>query len=101
MRTINEKYEGNAVLDEDTLLNGMIVGCVSVLNNVTFQLNGMVIGDVILEAGATVHLNGMVNGNVINKGGHIEVFGTINGLLSREGGDTIVDPKAVVRHVVP
>lgn len=100
MNVIRDKIEGNTILNEDTQLHGMIVGLTTVSENTVLQLHGTIIGNLILKEDSTAYLHGMVNGDVINKGGHLEVFGTVNGKVIRENGETIVDSKAIVRDGV-
>lgn len=97
MKVIRSKVEGNTILSEDTQLHGMIVGSTTVSENILLQMHGMIIGNLILKVDSEVYLHGMVNGDVINKGGYLKVFGIVNGKLIRESGDTVVDPKAIVR----
>jgi len=97
MKIIKGKIEGVTFLKEDTILHGMIVGSTTISENILLQLHGMVIGNLILKDNSTVYLYGMVIGDVINKGGHLEVFGIINVKVIRESGNTVIDPKAIVR----
>ena len=100
MKVIRNKIEGNTTINEDTQLHGTIVGSTTVSRNSVLQLHGMVMGDLILEENSTVYLHGMVNGNVINNGGYLEVFGTVNGKVIRESGETIIDFNAAIRDCV-
>jgi len=97
MKVIRDKVEGSIVLSEDTQLHGMIVGSVMVPKDTVLQLHGMIIGSLTLREESTVYLHGMVMGDVINEGGHLEVFGMVNGKVIRKSGKTMVDSKAIVR----
>lgn len=98
MRIIVDIIKGDTVVEEDTQLNGMIVGKATVSENTLLELNGMVVGNLVLEKASTVYLYGMVVGDVVNEGGHLEVFGTVNGKVVRKNGKTLIDSKAVVRY---
>ena len=100
MKVIRNNIEGNTTINEDTQLHGMVVGLTTVSLNSILQLHGMIIGDLILEESSTVYLHGMVNGNVINNGGYLKVFGTVNGKVIRESGETIIDSNSVIRECV-
>ncbi len=90
------KVEGNLLVIDDRLLHGMVTGSVTVTVSGYLELHGMVCGDLILEPGGIVALHGMVVGNVYNRGGDLDVYGTIRGSLHDEGGATVVDPDAIV-----
>lgn len=96
MKVIKDKIEQNTAISEDTQLLGMIVGLTTVSKNVIFQIHGMIIGDLILNEGATVYINGIVDGNIANNGGHLEIFGIVNGKINTDIGETIIGPKAIV-----
>ena len=100
MRVIREKIEGKTVLSEDTELYGMIAGDTRVCENIVLKLHGMVIGKLILETNSVAYLHGMVVGDILNKGGHLEIFGTVNGRVLTENGKTLIDPKASIRNGV-
>lgn len=97
MKVILGKIEGDAIINEDTQLFGMIVGSTTISEKASLQLHGMIIGNLILKEDSKVYLHGMVNGDVINKGGYLEIFGIVNGKIIREKGETIVDSQAIVR----
>ena len=98
MRIINDKIEGDTIINEDTQLNGMIVGKTTVAEGIQLELNGMIVGNVVVEKNSAVYLCGEVVGNVVNEGGRLEVFGIVKGKVLRKDGDTFVDSKAIVRH---
>ena len=98
MRLFNDKIEGNTSINEDTQLNGMIVGDTTVLENTMFELNGMIVGNLIIKKSSTVYLYGTVTRDVVNEGGRLEVFGTVNGKVFRKDGDTLVDSRAIIRY---
>lgn len=97
MITIHHKIEEDTVITEDTELFGMIVGLTTVRRSVHLELLGMVVGNLVVERDASVNLRGMVTGDVANKGGNLSVFGMVGGNLVREGGQTLIDSKSVIK----
>lgn len=92
---IADKIEGDFRIETDVILRGMITGDVVVSKDCTLILHGMILKDLILEEGSIVKLHGMVNQNVYNKGGTLQVYGMIMGVLKDEG-KTFVDPNAKI-----
>lgn len=97
MRVINDKIENDTNIEEDTQLNGMIVGETIVAEGIQLDLNGMIVGNLIVGKSSTVHLFGTVVGDVVNNGGNLEVYGVVNGKIFRNAGNTSLDTRAVVR----
>jgi len=97
MIEIGEKIEGDVIIEEDTTLEGMIVGNVTVTGAAEFVLRGMVRGTVTVLENSVVYLHGTVNGDVINNGGSLEVYGMIKGRLFRERGETFIDDNAMIQ----
>ena len=97
MKVIRHKSEGDITIVEDTHLLGMIVGSVRVSEGTLLELDGTVTGTLILENGSKVQLRGIVTGDVLNGGGYLEVYGMVGGSVTRKGGKTIIDSKAVIR----
>lgn len=95
MLEIRDKFEGNICIKEDTALHGMIKGNVMISDNAIFIIHGMVVGNLIIE-NAKVFIHGMAKGNVTNRSGLLEVYGMIKGKIHKEGGETIIHPKAKV-----
>jgi len=77
--------------------SGLILGNVTVAPHVTLELMGMIVGELQVERSSNVRLRGMVDGNVENRGGHLEVWGTVTGKIFRKKGATIVHPEAFVK----
>jgi len=97
---IRNRIEKDMEINEDTTLNGIIIGSVIVNNGVRFYLHGMLNGNLVIKNGSKVYINGIVNGNVKNNGGYLEVYGIINGKLVRESGQTIVDEDANIKEII-
>jgi hypothetical protein len=53
----------------------------------------------ILLQSAQYHPTSTV-GNVHNNGGYLEVYGTINGYLITESGNTQIDPDANIKQIL-
>jgi hypothetical protein len=97
MGLIQRKTEGDVDVSEDTEIRGVVAGAVSVRPNVSLQLFGMVGGGLTLEKGGRVELRGTVLGDIVNHGGVLEVYGMVNGdIITSESGKTTIDKDAVV-----
>ncbi|TYS57728.1 hypothetical protein FZC74_14965 [Sutcliffiella horikoshii] len=99
MKVVRDKIERNIMLTENLILHGMIVGNVSISEDVEFFLHGTVIGNLTINKKSIVHLHGTVNGDVVNVGGTLKVYGMINGRLFREKGNTFIDEKAHINDL--
>lgn len=91
------KFEGDIQLDQELIFHGMITGTITVVDVGILSLHGVCCQDIIVEECARVYLHGTANGNVVNRGGHLEVYGTIGGSLHTVKGNTFVDPNAIVK----
>jgi len=91
------KIEGNVCLDYELILHGMVTGNITVIRNGVLVLHGTCCRDLVVEKGAQAYLHGTVGGDVLNRGGRLEVYGTVGGYVhTAEDGDTFIDPNAVV-----
>lgn len=97
MKNEHGKIDGDLRVQEEFNLHGMVTGSVRVDPRGILRLHGMVSRDLVLEPSSHADLYGMVIGNVVNRGGHLRVFGMINGALHHEAGETLVHPGAVVQ----
>jgi hypothetical protein len=53
-------------------------------------VRGMITGNVRLARGAFLALHGGIGGHVANAGGHLDVFGVVNGSVFEQAGTTRV-----------
>jgi cytoskeletal protein CcmA (bactofilin family) len=98
MRIEDGKIEGDIQLDQELTLSGMVTGNIIVVDGGLLNLNGTCCKDLTLQEGAKVYLRGTVGGSVFNRGGYVEIYGTVAGSLhTTEEGSTFVDPHAVVK----
>ena len=88
-RRLSDSIIGPATIREDMVVDGSISGPVTVASGVFLQLNGSVSGVLIIEAGADVALHGSVSGEIRNRG-HLDVYGTVSGLIVDESGQATV-----------
>ena len=95
MKQLTKKYHSNLTITTETMLNGMIVGDVSVNNSSLFILNGTIIGDVIVEKNSRLIVYGTLNGNIHNYG-ICEIYGTINGEFFDSNQNIFIDDKAKI-----
>jgi hypothetical protein len=98
MISFGGKIEGDTRFKEDTRLTGMVTGSATVESRVTLELGGTIGKTLRLLPGSTVYLRGTVH-DVVNDGGHLEVWGTIGGLLLENSGHTVVHRDAMVSGV--
>lgn len=81
-------------LTEGKLFSGDVVVCGSGV----FRLHGTLDGALRVATGGIAVVHGRVLGDVTNSGGHLLVFGTIDGCLRDLGGRTYVDESAIVEQ---
>jgi cytoskeletal protein CcmA (bactofilin family) len=77
MRTINTDVQGPTILRQDTRLNGVVTGDVTVPAGVRLELNGTVKGNLLACPGSHSVINGAVLGHIFNEGGEVEIFGLV------------------------
>lgn len=91
------KLEGPLEIGDQLQLDGMATGDVTVLSGGHLILRGICGRNLIIEKDGKVDLYGTVIGDVLNRGGVLEVMGTIRGHLETvESGDTHVSSGARV-----
>ena len=96
MNTEHGKIEGDIEITTELELHGMITGSAIVKKGGSLILHGMVAKNVIVEDGAVADISGMVSGDVINRGGDLNISGTVIGGLLKESGTTQVALKAKI-----
>ena len=96
MLIIQERVEGDTNIELDTVLNGIVVGSVTIFPCAKLHVNGMITGNLFLQSDSAVTLNGVVNGDVVNSGGVLAILGIVNGKVERKGGRTDIDKGAIV-----
>ena len=77
MRTIDGALQGPTIVRQDTRLNGVITGDVTVPAGVRLELNGMVKGNLMTCTGSHAVINGAVLGRLFHEGGEVEIFGVV------------------------
>jgi hypothetical protein len=96
MKYENGKIEGNLDLTSGLELHGIVTGNIRVLPGVTLFLHGTCGENLIVESNATAYVHGTVGGNVENRGGLVEIYGTVNGQVLKISGSTVIDKNAVI-----
>jgi cytoskeletal protein CcmA (bactofilin family) len=96
MRIESGKVEGDLVLSEDLELRGLVTGDVRLQQGIFFALVGLVGGSVIVESGATAIIRGTVSKDVVNKGGTIEIYGSVGRSVRTASGNTVVANGAMI-----
>ena len=100
MAVEHRKIEGDIEVDSKLFLHGMVTGNITVVGSGILYLHGTCSRDLVVEEGAEAYVHGTVGGSVHNRGGYLEVYGTVYGYLHTEEGNTLVDPDAVVKRRV-
>ena len=91
MRKIRDKIEGPYLIDEDTVLAGMVTQTLTIDSGINFDLRGMVAGNLIVGTGSTVEIYGMVTGNLIVRAGSIVgIYGMVIGTVINEGAEITI-----------
>ncbi len=99
MRNIRDKIEGPYLIDEDTVLEGMVIQTLTIDSGINFELRGMVTGNLIVRAGSTVDIYGTVIGTVINEGAKITIHGMVGKITDHdENFRTQITSGAVVKE---
>jgi predicted acyltransferase (DUF342 family) len=108
---VHEKYE----------LWGSVAGTVTVVEGGKFYMRGSIYGDLNVAYGGRVHIYGTITGNLtvargakvihdgvvygdaINEGGrlYINAMSTVNGKVKTLKGETVEEPKNIVRGARP
>lgn len=96
MQYENRKIDGDLNLSSDLELHGMVTGNIKVLPGATLFLHGICGENLIVENKATAHVHGTVGGNVENRGGVVEIFGTVTGHVLELSGTTFIDKNAMI-----
>jgi hypothetical protein len=81
MIVISNTVAEDLVVEEDTVVDGIITGSAIVRPNRTLIINGIVTGNVVIEQDAQVELNGIVSGDVFNQGGIFHKKGILSGSI--------------------
>ena len=85
MKTENGKVEGDFVVEDVVVLNGMVTGTIRVDPGASTTIHGMCCGDLVIAQGGTAAVHGTVVGNVTNQG-ILHLEGTVNGNVQSKGG---------------
>ena len=96
MRTIDADVQGPTIVRQDTRLNGVVNGDVTVPSGVRLELNGTVRGNLLTCSGSQAVINGAVLGNLFIEGGEVEVFGLVAVARSGDLERCYVHPTATV-----
>ena len=90
---IRNKIESNITISETTNVYGMIIGNVIVDN--LLILNGTILGNITLTRNGIAQIYGTVTGNIYNMG-KCTIYGIINGNISSHHNDIKIDEKAII-----
>lgn len=99
MPTYTGILSGDREIDEFVTINGTLDGSVAVLENGTFTLNGEMQGDLQVHEGGIATIRGSVSGTASNRGGELNIYGSIGVGVEEHGGDTFIHPDSTVAGV--
>ena len=77
MEEITARIVGQVTVTHDVLLRGTVEGDVWVTGGAALTVYGAVTGSLHVDAGGFAIVRGTVHGAIINKGGRVEIFGTV------------------------
>jgi predicted acyltransferase (DUF342 family) len=100
MITIKDRVSGEMLVREDTQVQGIINGRVYVEKGAHLFHYGMINGTVTVDKGSEAQIFGFVKGDVINNGGSLKVFGTVNGAVRTDSGETKIDKGAFIKEEI-
>jgi len=96
MRTIDAELHGPTIVRQDTRLNGVVNGDVTVPSGVRLELNGTVRGNLLTCPGSYAVIHGAVTGHLFNEGGEVEIFGLVGVARTVDVERSYVHPTASV-----
>src|SRR3954447_16769135 len=71
-------------ITRDTIFHGTVTGDVTVLGGVHLDLLGTVLGNLLVEDSGTACVRGVVAEAVINRGGVVEIYGSVGSITGTE-----------------
>lgn len=98
MQIVHGRLEAPLVVDSALEVRGTVAGPLRVLASGALVLRGVCEGDVVIDSDAQAQIWGIVQGNLINLGGHVCVFGMIEGYVRQVSGQTVVSPDSIVKQ---
>lgn len=81
MRVVKNQINEDLLVEEDTVLDGIVAGSAIVRPGKKLVINGMVTGNVVIEGDSEVELNGVVSGDIYNQGGILTKKGILAGTI--------------------
>jgi hypothetical protein len=90
------KIEGDLHVQDEFRLHGLVTGNIFVSPKGILHLHGLCAGNVYVEKDGFAYIHGTISKNLENRGGYIEVWGTITGKVYTVEGETKIDDDAVI-----
>jgi hypothetical protein len=85
MEVVHAHLLGPVTITRDTILHGTVTGDVTVLGGVRLDLLGTVLGNLLVEDSGTACVRGgVVAEAVINRGGVVEIYGSVGSITGTE-----------------
>lgn len=94
MEVLKRVRAGDLTVHDYTCVEGILTGYVVVDENAVFEVVGILNGDIVAKCGAKVIIRGIVQGDIINRGGYVEIFGMVKGMVDIE--KTVIHTGAIV-----
>jgi len=90
------KIEGNLQVQKEFNLHGLVTGNIIVLSGGILHLHGLCGGNVYVEKDGVAYIHGTISKHLENRGGYVEVWGSIAGNVFTLDGETKIDDDAVI-----
>jgi len=84
MEVVHAHLLGPVTITRDTIFHGTVRGDVTVLGGVHLDLLGTVLGNLLVEDSGTACVRGVVAEAVINRGGAVEIYGSVGSITGTE-----------------
>jgi hypothetical protein len=98
MSAFDGRMKGDQVIEDEFELSGTIAGNVTVVEDGYLALYGTVTGNLVVLPGGRADVFGTVHNGLWNRGGGVYIAGTVYGSFFDEGGESAVDPDAVIHE---
>jgi hypothetical protein len=84
MEVVHAHLLGPVTITRDTIFHGTVTGDVTVLEACTWTSLGTVPGNLLVEDSGTACVRGVVAEAVINRGGVVEIYGSVGSITGTE-----------------
>jgi hypothetical protein len=85
-------------IDKSLKIGNIVTADIEIKKSAKLISIGIVNGNITIQNGGFAEIHGIVNGNIINSG-QCKIFGTINGILTDNGGKYEIDKNALIQKI--